>query len=63
MEIVLFEPDSCNCPGKIQKFFAERQQSGYPSPGPGTIVTCDCGRTWDLTESPEAGREWKETKA
>ena len=63
MEIVLFERDSCECPVRIQDFFTKRQQSGFPSPGPGTIVTCDCGRTWTLEESPSSGRAWTEVPA
>lgn len=63
MEIVEFKQESCECAVRIQNFFARRQQSGFSSPGVGTVVTCDCGRTWVLTESPDTGRFWIEQVA
>ena len=50
MEIIQFVPQNCDCVNRIMRFDAERQRIGYSGFGVGSIVTCECKRTWALTQ-------------
>lgn len=59
VEIINFVPNACDCVNRIMEFFATRQQSGFPDPGPGTEVKCQCGVHYMLIENGYGSRNWE----
>lgn len=50
MKIIHENPAPCLCNIKRDQFLAQRQQSGFADLGVGSVVECDCGAQYMLSE-------------
>jgi hypothetical protein len=57
MKVVHHVNPPCDCHPKIEQFALERADAGHPL-GLGSIVECDCGQEYRLTDSQRDGAHW-----
>ncbi len=54
MKVVYSRPPECRCTEKLWDFYNAQD----PALGVGSIVECDCGQRWTLSDSQRDGKFW-----
>ena len=59
MKLIKAVPPPCPCQIKIHEFYLTQvDENGNPTLGVGSVVECDCGQNWVLTDFPTQGKVW-----
>lgn len=58
MKVIHNRPQPCSCTEKLWDYLIELQGQHGTVLGIGSIVECDCGQRWTLSESQRDGRFW-----
>lgn len=59
MKLIKAVGPECPCITRLWEFYnAQADEDGKPLLGTGTVVECDCGKRYTLTDSQRDGKYW-----